>query len=71
MKEAGIGNLVFLVNNDVEQEIHCKGKVGYPFFGRFITDCINRTEDAMTQAHAFKAAELSMQAQQIADVARG
>ena len=39
------------------------GKVGYRFFGQFILDCLNRTEKAMTQAHAFKAAEISLLAQ--------
>ena len=34
------------------------GQVGFRFFGEFILDSINRTERAMTQAHAFKAAEL-------------
>ena len=34
-----------------------------PFFGQLILDCLNRTENAMTQEHAFKAAELSLQAQ--------
>jgi hypothetical protein len=28
-----------------------------------VLDCLNRTEKAMTQAHAFKAAELCLQAQ--------
>jgi predicted dehydrogenase len=65
-RETG-GDLVFLVNNEVEEEIHCKGKVGYPFFGRFIRDCMDRTEHAQPQEHAFKAAELSMMAQQLAD----
>ena len=36
---------------------------GYPFFGGLILDCLNRTEKAMTQAHAFKAAELCLLAQ--------
>ena len=39
------------------------GKVGYPYFGQLILDCINRTENAMTQEHAFKAAELSVKAE--------
>jgi hypothetical protein len=39
------------------------GKVGYPFFGQLILDCMNRTENAMTQDHAFKAAELGVRAQ--------
>jgi hypothetical protein len=28
-----------------------------------VLDCINRTEKAMTQAHAFKAIELALKAQ--------
>jgi len=39
------------------------GKVGFPYFGRLILDCLNRTENAMTQEHAFKAAELCLIAQ--------
>ena len=38
------------------------GVTGYPFFGQLILDCLNRTENAMTQAHAFKAAELCLKA---------
>ncbi len=58
---------LFLVNCEGEQEIECLGKSGFPFFGQLILDCLNCTENAMTQAHAFKAAELSMQAQALAD----
>ncbi len=54
---------VFLVNQDGEQHFHVAGKVGFPFFGQLILDCINRTENAMTQEHAFKAAELCVRAQ--------
>jgi hypothetical protein len=58
---------IFLVNGTEEQEIDCLDNTGFPFFGELILDCINRTENAMTQAHAFKAAELSMKAQAMAD----
>jgi predicted dehydrogenase len=61
------GDLVFIADQQKEQMIDCKGKVGFPYFGRLILDCLNRTEKAMTQEHAFKAAELSMQAQVLAD----
>ena len=37
--------------------------MGYRYFGQLILDSLNRTEKAMTQAHAFKAAELCLQAQ--------
>ncbi|WP_420708798.1 Gfo/Idh/MocA family protein [Bacillus sp. REN16] len=57
------GNHVYLVNKDGEQYFNVTGKVGYPFFGQLILDCLNRTEKAMTQNHAFKAAELCLRAQ--------
>ncbi len=58
------GDHVFIVNGKGEQHICVAGKVGYPFFGELILDCIHRTEKAMTQEHAFKAAELCLKAQQ-------
>jgi predicted dehydrogenase len=64
------GDLLFLVNGEKEIEIPCRGRVGFPFFGKFVLDVLNRTENAMTQEHALKAAELSMRAQLLADKAR-
>ena len=58
------GDQLYLVNDEVEQHLSLEGKVGFPFFGRLILDCLNRTETAMTQSHAFKAAELCLFAQQ-------
>ena len=58
---------LLLVNGEGEREEECLGTTGFPFFGRLITDCLQGSEDAMTQAHAFKAAELSMRAQRYAD----
>jgi len=66
----GDGDRIFLVDEQRDQEIACRGNVGFPFFGRLILDVLNRTENAMTQEHAFKAAELSMRAQEQADRAR-
>ncbi|MCL2628816.1 MAG: Gfo/Idh/MocA family oxidoreductase [Oscillospiraceae bacterium] len=54
---------LFLANGKEETHYKVEGKVGYPFFGELILDCLNRTENAMTQEHAFKAAELSVKAQ--------
>lgn len=62
----GSGDHVFLVNQDGEQHFEVSGKVGYPYFGQLILDCINRTEHAMTQEHAFKAAELCVRAELLA-----
>jgi predicted dehydrogenase len=62
----GGGDQLFLVDGKGEKSFSLHGKVGYPFFGRLILDCLNRTELAMTQAHAFKAAELCLKAQSAA-----
>lgn len=62
-----VGNQLYLVNQDGEHHLSLDGKVGYPFFGQLILDCLNRTETAMTQAHAFKAAELCLKAQAAAE----
>ena len=61
---------LFLVNSEGEQVMECLDRTGFPFFGQFILDCINRTESAMSQEHAFRAAEISMQAQALADSER-
>ncbi len=58
------GDQLYLVNQEGEKHYDLAGKVGFPFFGELIKDCINRTENAMTQQHAFKAAELCLQAQE-------
>jgi predicted dehydrogenase len=58
-----VGNHLFLVNGESEQHFSLSGKVGFPFFGQLILDCLNGTDNAMTQAHAFKAAELCLKAQ--------
>jgi predicted dehydrogenase len=54
---------LYIVDQKGEQHLSLAGKVGYRFFGEFILDCLHRTEKAMTQAHAFKAAEICLRAQ--------
>jgi len=58
------GNQLYLVNDKMERRFSIEGQVGFPYFGQLILDCLNRTENAMTQTHAFKAAELCLIAQQ-------
>ena len=65
-----VGDHLFLVNDDGERHLKVAGQVGYPFFGQLILDSLHRTENAMTQEHAFKAAEISMKAQGLADAGR-
>lgn len=62
--------VIYLVDGESEKRIPCEGRIGYPFYGKFILDCLNRTELAMTQEHCFRAAELSMMAQAAADSSR-
>ncbi|MDO6450958.1 Gfo/Idh/MocA family oxidoreductase [Oceanobacillus profundus] len=62
------GDHLYLVNKDGEKHYALSGEVGFPFFGELIKDCIHRTENAMTQDHAFKAAELCLRTQEEAVV---
>ncbi len=61
------GEHLFLVTEDREEHMELSGKVGFKFFGEMILDCLNGTEKAMTQEHVFKAAELCLLAQEMAD----
>ena len=65
---SAVGDNVVLVDGSGEKLISVAGKVGFRFFGELILDSLNRTEKAMTQTHAFKAAELCLQAQAAAKV---
>jgi predicted dehydrogenase len=62
------GDQVYLANQEGEWHLSVHGQVGYPFFGQLILDCLNRTEHAMTQDHAFMAAELCLLAERDAVV---
>lgn len=57
------GDQVYLANQEGTFHYSAKGKVGFPFFGQLILDCLHRTEKAMTQQHVFKAAQLCLIAQ--------
>lgn len=63
-------NNVYIVTADGEEYHNVTGKIGFPYFGKLILDCLNRTENAMTQTHCFKAAELCLRAQTFADELR-
>ncbi len=58
------GDQLYLVNQEGMKHYSLSGQVGFPFFGQLVLDCIHRTENAMTQEHAFKAAELCLIAQE-------
>lgn len=56
-------DVLYLVDAKGEHRLPCRDRVGYPFFGELILDCLERTERAMTQTHAFEAARLCLIAQ--------
>ena len=60
------GDNVYWVDKKGEHFVNVHGKVGFPYFGQLISDCLNRTETAMTQEHALKAAELCVKAEMLA-----
>lgn len=62
------GGVVHLVNGEKHHQFNVVGKVGFPYFGQLILDSLNRTENAMSQAHTFKAAELCIRAQMLAEM---
>lgn len=57
---------VYLVNGKEELHLQVTGRYGFPYFGRLILDCLEGTERAMTQEHAFTAAELCIKVQEAA-----
>ena len=57
------GNHLFLVDQKETRYIDCKD-VELPYGQQFVSDVVNRTETAMTQAHCFLATELVLKAQQ-------
>jgi predicted dehydrogenase len=62
--EGETSNVVILVDRTGEHRFCVGGKIGSPFFGQMILDCMYRTENAMSQEHCFKAAELCIRASQ-------
>ncbi len=57
------GDHVLLVNADGEQRFDVHGQVGFPFFGELIRDCLDGTEQAMSQAHILEAMRLALEAE--------
>lgn len=60
------GDHLFLFDGKQVRHMDCAGFVP-PFGARFVADLRDGTETAMTQAHAFAATELALQAQAMAD----
>jgi len=53
---------LFLVDGEGEKYVSCDD-AGLPYYSDLVRDVLDRTERAMTQAHAFKVTELALRAQ--------
>lgn len=58
------GDHVYWVDQTGEHHRCVSGECGFPFFGRMIRDCLDRTETAMSQEHIFRMMELALEAQE-------
>jgi predicted dehydrogenase len=56
------GSHLFLIDQKETKYIDCQS-VALPYGGQLVSDVVNRTETAMTQAHCFLATELMLKAQ--------
>jgi predicted dehydrogenase len=61
------GDHLYLVSNTRFEHMEMAGKVGFPLFGQLVLDCLNRTENALAQSRSFKAMELAIVAQNMAE----
>ena len=54
---------MYYVNHEGEHHFCASGKCGFPFFGKLIRDCLDRTETCMKQSYMFRIMELAIEAQ--------
>ncbi|HUW69157.1 MAG TPA: Gfo/Idh/MocA family oxidoreductase [bacterium] len=62
------GDHVYVVDKVGEHKYEVTGKVGFVFFGKFIRDCFDGTETAISQEHTFEAMRATLMAQAAADI---
>lgn len=65
------GDHIYMVNHEGERHIKAAGLAGFPFFGRLIRDCLDRTDTAFDQEIEFKAIELAVKAEMSAEKIEG
>lgn len=57
------GDHVYVADRTGEHKHEVSGKVGFVFFGKFIRDCLDGTETAISQEHTFEAMRATLLAQ--------
>lgn len=63
LARADAPNFVYLANQKGEFSYDASNTVGFPFFGRFIRDCLDNTELAISQQYTLHVMELALTAQ--------
>lgn len=61
------GDHVIWVDAQGEHREQVTGKMGFVFFGRLIRDCLERTEEAISQEHVFESMRVTIEAQNRAE----
>jgi len=65
-REGNPPQTLYVADGERVERMDCLG-TGFPFFGKFARDIVDGTSNAMSQKHAFAAAELSLRAQALAE----
>ncbi len=65
------GDHVIVVDEKDEQHYRVNGKIGFPFFGELIRECLYNDVVAMDQEHIFRSIELAIEAENKAVVISG
>lgn len=60
------GDHVYWADKTGERRVCASGKRGFPYFGRMVRDCLDRTETAISQERVFRVMELAIEAQETA-----
>lgn len=58
---------VFIVDNNGESHEEATGKIGFPFFGAFIRDILDKTENSIPQERVFESTRLALEADRMAE----
>jgi predicted dehydrogenase len=61
------GDQIYFTDSRGEHQFCAHGQTGFPFFGQFIRDCLDRTDNAMTQKHVIESMRLAIEAQERAN----
>lgn len=65
------GDHVFIADKEGERHERVTGKMGFPFFGEFILDCINGTDNVMDEEHVLESMRLAIIADSNAELISG